>query len=493
MSLADSIGGPVAQIWRRLSASCRWLVLVATLGALSGPGWAGCRRVGIYVGDHSDDDLVEQIGRWEQHPVQYGQELYVRPPGQEYGASDGSSWSNALSGLPESLERGSRYWLASGEYYQGPPQDRYHSILLDDPEDGDLSIAIVKATVAEHGDASDWWNDLDDGPARLGPVAILTGGYSIDGGALQQGREKGIQIHTRDCSLRAEAREGAPLAFLAGGTPARISLRRLDIADCAGPDAPGPLDAPDVIFAAAPVTQLSLRSCSLRGARRSLLHLEGAFDVLVELCDLQGSGDGLDPYPDSAAVFLGDSRNVVVRRCWISNVEGSFFHLRGARNIIISANVLTQTDPQRGLLAAFYSDSPALGVLLAGNTLFNLSGVDVGVVFDGPTADLEVANNLWAGCRAEAIGLDGDHHHNAFFDNRRPGGEPGLLGDEVMEPGVQVLDLDPFVDSAAPDLALAVPTEPGASILDPFVGVGYGGMSRGIDGVWDRGAYEYLE
>lgn len=482
----------MAVMMRQCVGFRKWIGLVATLGlglglGLGLPLGVGCRSPSPHVGGSGDDSLVEEIGLWAQVPPQLTETYYVRPPGQSYGVGDGSRWSNALSGLPEELVRGARYFLAAGDYHEGPPPDRYHSHVLDDPEDGELVIGLFKATVTEHGDATDWQDSFADGAARLGPLAIVTGYYLIDGREGAVTGDYGFEVHTRDCARRAGAAAGAPVTFPYDSLAHHVSLQQMDIADCGSQDDPA-LPAQDAMYGIAPVSQLALRDCTVRDAWRNLLFFEDAFDVLVERNHFARAGR----HHEANAVALRNARNVVIRRNTFTDAANTFLSLQGTRNVIVSANVFQRASDDWDVWAAIWSDAPALNVLVAGNTFFNLAGLNTGVRFDGPTTHLRVVNNLWALCRANQIQLDGDHDHNAYYDNWRVDGDTPVSLDELIEePTAQVFTEDPFVDAAGYDLGLAVPTESGASVLEPFVGVDLAGLSRGRDGVWDRGAYEY--
>jgi hypothetical protein len=132
-------------------------------------------------------------------------------------------------------------------------------------------------------------------------------------------------------------------------------------------------------------------------------------------------------------------------------------------------------------------------VLIAGNTFYNLAGLNTGIRFTAAIDNLEVVNNLWAGCRTNQIMLNGDHHHNAFWDNWRvSGAEPVSLDDRIEEDTAQFFSADPFVDAEGYDLRLILATEPGVSLDHPFAQTDLSGAERGADGAWDRGAFEYV-
>lgn len=113
--------------------------------------------------------------------------FYVSEAGA--GARDGSSWSDAFAGLPTDgvheyldlpyarLERGATYLLADGTY---------PGYVLGD-EAGEETIAIKKATAADHGTADGWDPAMGDGEAVFesrSMVIVFSPGarhYRIDG------------------------------------------------------------------------------------------------------------------------------------------------------------------------------------------------------------------------------------------------------------------------------------------------------------------------
>ena len=142
----------------------------------------GCGREesGTFPGGATEDNEVSLIGAWLSEEIAYTDTRYIRPPGQVYGSGNGSSWDNAHSGIPAQLERGTQYWLASGDYYIEDPVADDPVYEFDDDDTGAAFIGIVKATSAEHGEDAGWLPTMGDGPAILGPTAFVTGHYIID-------------------------------------------------------------------------------------------------------------------------------------------------------------------------------------------------------------------------------------------------------------------------------------------------------------------------
>lgn len=84
--------------------------------------------------------------------------------------------------------------------------------------------------------------------------------------------------------------------------------------------------------------------------------------------------------------------------------------------------------------------------------------------------------------------LDGDRHHNAFWDNPRvDGSEPVNLDERIVEDDVQILVSDPSVGASAFDLHLAFPTAAGAGLDDPFSSLDLDMQTRGGGGTRYRG------
>lgn len=106
---------------------------------------------------------------------------YVRPDGGSYGSENGTDWNNAYDGLPATLERGSTYVVAGGAY---------HDWVLDDDGSGSQLITIRKASASLGDDViSGWQSSFEttqatiDGPdTSYNPAIVIRGPYfTIDG------------------------------------------------------------------------------------------------------------------------------------------------------------------------------------------------------------------------------------------------------------------------------------------------------------------------
>ena len=87
--------------------------------------------------------------------------FYVRPGAQ--GTNDGSTWLNAYLQIPAALQRGATCYLADGDY----ARHRFNS-----PESAAKTIAIKKATKADHGTDDGWQAEFGDGVAEFSEIAF---------------------------------------------------------------------------------------------------------------------------------------------------------------------------------------------------------------------------------------------------------------------------------------------------------------------------------
>jgi hypothetical protein len=479
------LGGMTKERKTFFSALQAGAVLAVTLGCgLT----AGCKAGSPYTGSGEDDRLAGQTGEWEKSIPDFEATYHVRPPGETYGASDGSTWQDAFSGLPEVRERGARYLFAAGDYFD-PSLDRVENYVLDDPDDEDRYIGLIRATADDHGSDVGWDPAFAEGSARMGPLSFVTGHWVVDGRRGSGTEGYGIHISHRDCDLRATEFVASPVFFPWNSETTHLVIRYVDIEDCGDHSDPD-TRSQDAIYAVVGPSRFVLRNSHVHDSWRNHFFLQGSFDVLIQDVHFVRAGQ----HHESSSIALRDTRNVVIHRNVFLDSVNDYISLQSTRNVFITSNVLTRSLPGWDNWAGIHSGQAEKNVLIAGNTFYNLSGLNVGIRFDGDTENLRVVNNLWAGCRANQIMLDGDHHHNAFWDNMRvDGAEPVSLDERIVEDDVQVLVSDPFFDATAYDLHLAHPTAAGAVLDDPFSILDLDMQTRGGDGTWDRGAYEHAE
>lgn len=433
---------------------------------------------------------IEEIGAWDDGGQEFTKTYYVRPPGQTYGAGDGSSWSNAFADLPEELERGARYLVASGAYDETTPEgdEPYTDYTFDDEEEGGQFIAVVKATSGAHGTNEGWDASLGEGPASFGPIAMVTGHYLLDGVESVGNSGHGIRIAVNP-AVCTNSHANA-FYFNWDAQSHYVGLRHLDISFCGGVGDPAD-PAQDAIYGYATdsydVGHITIRECTVHDTRRVLAFFLGWSDVLLEGSLFERSGQ----HHESSSLAMRNAKHVVVRNNVFKDAINVYVSLQSVQNVHIYGNVFVSTLPEWEIWNSIHSSEPMRDVFIYNNTFYGLTGLSTGLRFTGEATNVRVENNLWAHNRTNQIPMAGDHDFNAFFDNIRPDSQADLSR-AVEEEHVQVLESDPFEDASHLDFRLQTGTEPGRA-LEAVYAQDPDGATRGADGVWDRGAFEYAE
>jgi hypothetical protein len=457
------------------------LLIVLSIGC-------GTEEEVTFPGGATEDNEVSGIGSWLSEEIAYDDTRYIRPPGQVYGSGDGSSWANAHSGIPAQLARGTRYWLASGDYYIEDPMADDPVYEFDDEDTGAAFIGMIKATPAEHGDETGWGDALGEGPAILGPTAFVTGHYIIDGRTGRNDDPRGIQFGTREC-LNGGRSPGrwTTIIYPWDTTATHVAFRNVEISAC-GDYGDQSIRSEENVYNVAPISHVVYDNCYLHDAWRCHFLIQDAHDVVIENSWMARSGR----QHESCTMSLRNTTNVIVRGNFITDSQNTFVSLQSTRNVFISSNVMTRSLEGWENWAVIHVAGPAKNTMVAGNTITGIRGLNGGFKQDAEVDNFVVRNNLFAHNLTNQIGMMGDFSHGAYYSNMRVIGVdspvPSLLAED--EPNAQMFTADPFVDTAAYDFFLSSPTAPGEALSSPC-NTDFNGNLRGNDGGWDRGAMEY--
>ncbi|MBN1609636.1 MAG: right-handed parallel beta-helix repeat-containing protein, partial [Polyangiaceae bacterium] len=397
---------------RTLSAA-RAIGAMALFGGLTSCGNRDAKGTPDAEGDSMP---AEDIGAWDDGKQQFAKTQYVRPPGRTYGAGDGSSWTDAFADLPEELERGARYLVASGNYDETTPRDDepYTDYTFDDREDGDRFIAVVKATADDHGSNEGWEASLAQGPAVFGPLSMATGHYLLDGveGTGTSGHGIRIVVNPAVCgNSHANA-----FYFDWNAQSHYVGLHHLDIGFCG--DVGDPAEpAQDAIYGYMTdrydVGNVTIRDSYVHDTKRVLAFFLGWTDVLLERSFFERSGQ----HHESSSLAMRDARHVVVRNNVFKDAINVFVSLQDVRDVHIYGNVFVSTLAGWDIWNSIHSSEPMRDVFIHNNTFYGHTGLSTGFRFTGTTSNVQVSNNLWAHNRTNQIPMAGDHDYNAFFDN----------------------------------------------------------------------------
>jgi hypothetical protein len=432
--------------------------------------------------------------------VVFAANVAVRPTTECSIDGDGSSWScaagagkaGARRGLPSTLARGNTYYLGAGPY---------GSYTWDDAVSGSTTIRVRKAVATDHGPTAGWAEALASGQAVFSDWKFRSGHYDIDGvtggGPTSWTAGHGIKVSGSANILmdfNSKAADNVRIAHVeATSTYGRNSNYNVWVVKGVKDDASG------AYFSKGDgISNASFEYCYFHDVGGGHFHTFAMKNVTIQYSALIRNGE---EHPElHREVWSGvNDDNITWRWNWIEDSTNTavFAHVNGGTtdSVEIYGNVIVQsglsgTHASR-FIDALYPGTTATNWKVYNNTLVGWISGGAGIEYYG--SGNSAYNNLFAHHPAsDTIAFTGGvHDHNAFFSivNWQSGQDmaPGLASSEAHG---QLFATTPFTNRTAKDFTLKAATQAGLPLPAPF-NVDMFGNTRGADGIWDRGAFEY--
>ena len=405
--------------------------------------------------------------------------VYVRPGAT--GANNGSDWANAYTALPSTLKRGDVYYIAAGNYAGRN---------FNTAASGTTPITIKKATVADHGTSTGWNDAYGTGQANFTGGLSFSSPYWVLDGQTGGGQANnwlgnfGIKITERGDSK-------AILNFTSAGS--NVTVRHVDL-----------------------IGKGSV-STSGGGYSNDAVAIYGASNVTLSYFHMKGIG---------RCPFFISPKNFVAEHGWIESFNGSSaVHSEVASiwgfsssvgDVTFRHNLFTDIQSTGGIMWDNASNTSAK-LLVYGNVFYKPAGAVWGRangVIGGWTGgngeqfhNAKVYNNAFINVDQQSlstlprIASNNEAYNNIFYNSNSPdfskfashnynhfinaGGAHGETG------GTSATSGDPFVNIAALDFRLKASTAAGSNLAAPFNIDGVGN-TRGADGTYDRGPFEFV-
>ena len=380
---------------------------------------------------------------------------YVGPTAT--GDGSGGDWANVLP-WSTSLARGTgnTYYLKNGSYGSGKTFSTAAS--------GTTVITVRRATATDHGTETGWQPAFGTGGVIVaGTIAFTTPYWIVDGndntyhsygirlnvpfdGALGSPNERGISITTSDVIVRS--------VYVYGGTTPHDNRAAY-------------------VYSASSST---LQHIQLHNFGKDFNLLGNSSNITYDDLWIHGGMAAVGEHCDAWEINGDVSDNITIKNSLIDY---------SGQNIFFGGTPpLTHPGPYHIYGNVFTGGGPAIKERDPGLSTIN---------------NLYVYNNTFeATDHAFELGLgSGDIRNNLLYLNAYDGG----LGDKthdynasdksISETHFQLLTSDPFVSRATQNYHLSGPTTAGDATVGSPYGTDADGVTRSVDGVWDRGAYEY--
>jgi len=395
----------------------------------------------------------------EPDPIDPTKAYYINPVAT--GTNNGADWTNAYKELPRLLKRGYTYYIADGEY----PVPSIRTI-----DDGNDLIILKKATITQHGTSVGWKDIYGDNRAIFDNFSISASHVVIDGV-----QEYGFEIYGRGAAtsnyalMKIEA-EVDDLTFR------HIDLHRIS-KDYKGSGFSLTRGGND---------DITVTDCYIHDLFGVHFYFIGSKNVLIDHTIMARNKCTAEWHSES--VQARGVTNMVVSNCHFEDIEGTATIISGSMessNWEVFGNVFYNT-PGFGSGSGHGTVADNMNGSIHHVRVFNNTFVNVnskcGVRFWKSVGNTEAFNNLYYNCRG--VGYLGTyHHHNSYYDcqindieySRTSGDRVGdaITSGDPLQPGLSFRPKFPI-----PGVRLE------GTHKDPS------GAIRGVDGGWDRGAYE---
>lgn len=403
------------------------------------------------------------------------------------GANNGSDWNNAYTALPATLVRGTIYYIADGGY---------SGRTFNTATSGSTYITIKKATVSDHGTSTGWSDSYGDGQATFSSGLDFESSYWIFDGVTGGGPGSwstgyGFKItETNDASAIIRTGWSANVDY--------ITVKHVDMQGKGSVSTSGGAYSNDGLaiygnsWTFSP-SNITLSYNWLHGIGRCpIFTTMGGGNYLFEYLYIS-SYFASDPVHSEVISTSGVSGDMTFRNSLITDIQGTGGlmwdnHTATSAHFYIYGNVFYKPSGVSwggsnavigGWTGAGSEDCRGLRVY--NNSFVNINANIFGINNMYRYSDNIVENNLFYNASSPDYTIIGTHDYNHYINSG---------GTHSESHGTSATSGDPFVNYVALNFSLTSATSAGTTLsspnnLDPL------GNTRGADGVWDRGAFEF--
>jgi hypothetical protein len=371
----------------------------------------------------------------------------------------------------------------------------YPSYAFDDTETEKKTITIIKATETNHGSNIGWRDIYGDEVAKIGPIQFKRSYYTFNG-TTGGGRDNWDNVH----GFRINVSSGG-YAIIIGDPYGSANERVKDRTDIK-------ISNIEIFGNRTPCTNIGgagihLATGAIGHTNISLSHL-WIHDIALPIHGAKLNGaileDSLIERQASSSTChsegwaaWGPNNDIIVRNNIFKDIEGTAFIATDlATNWTVYNNIFmcTQGRPYscgvgNGVIGTTdHTYETTSGWRIHHNNFINIVKpfIDLDSPNGPPSKDNFAYNNIFfLNTRVAFSGVQ--HDYNWFFQNEN--------GDNLSEENGEIGKTDPFIDWTQDDFNLKISTKPGTNL--PDFNTDPQGRTRGADGNWDRGAYEYIE
>lgn len=393
----------------------------------------------------------------------------------------GLDWSNAYGALPTVPVRGTTYFIADGSY---PGRT------LNQAAVGNTLITIKKAISSDHGTSTGWQEDYGDGQATFTNGFEINSSYWIidgqtGGGANNWDRNFGFKIiETSD--------DTALIRIGYDGTANNISISHVAMQGKGSVSAQGGSYSNDGL-ALWGVSGITLSYFHMKGIGRGPFFVS-AKDVVIEHGWVESFFGSADVHSEIASIwgFDGNVGDITFRYNLFTDVQSTGGLMwdnssNPSSHMYVYGNVFYKPTTAvwsraNGVIGGWTSNSEFHNAIVYNNTFININQQSLSTLPQVASGN-RAFNNIFYNCESPDFSKFTQHDYNHFINS---GGIHGEVNGTSSSGG------NPFVNFVALDFRLLSATVKSMTLPLPFNKDPFS-KNRGADGLWDRGAYEFIE
>jgi hypothetical protein len=390
---------------------------------------------------------------------------YVRDGGT---SSACTSWTDACDQITTAhtnASRGDTIWVADGSY---------NGVTLDKAESGTTRITIKKATAAAHGTETGWLSTYGDGQATIGDVLVQSDYYTVDGATRNESNwESGSDYGFHVTAVAASTSFG-PVGH-------NLILQYVDVGGAEGTAFTGsePTEGIYIGGFTETVTGWTISRCRVHNVKLPF-QLAGASGFTIEYTAMGPAWSKETIRGQVVAASLIIRYNYMHDACQgvpgepgaegctgqIAIWDGSNFNGNQIYGNVIWTTKSTHHSDACILVGSTITPPTASNTVIYNNTLVGVASGQCSLSAPAGTSNV-IRNNIWYNL---GVGVGTGCSANTCSDN------------EVVS--------NIFVNAATGNFRLSQATTAGFSLSSPY-NADMDGVTRGSDGTWDRGAFEF--
>lgn len=399
------------------------------------------------------------------------------------GSSDGSDWANAYTDLPSSFIRGDTYYVGAGSYAA-------HT--FSQTTSGTALITILKATVADHGTTTGWLDSYGTGQAVFNGKLEFTSSYWVVDGVTGGGpsnkwnQNLGFKItETNDSN--------ALIRVNYSGSANNITIRHVEFQGKGSVSTQGGGYSNDGIAIYNSASNITLSYAWFHGIGRCPVFITGAQNIIFEYIYVSSYFGSGAVHSEVMSTGQGNMGDVTWRYSLVTDIEstGGLMwdnHTNANAHLYVYGNIFYKPtgatwSQENGVIGGWTGGNGETfrNCFVYNNTFINVDYVPLSILpktYSGNIAE----NNLFYNSAAPDFSRFATHDYNHFINSGGTQSEPH---------GSSAASGSPFVDYLNLNFGLTAATIAGITLVPPF-NLDPNTVTRGADGVMDRGAFEFV-